>query len=526
MRTAFAAVSSRRMIVAFAFGIGLTNLSSHAASSLKDKATPESSSDESIATSYEHWMLHHQQKHSESPISTQKRKFSSSFVRSIKAEEEREKRSAQADQKMAIAYSAWPILRVSTPATRSDAGHDEALLGSWWGIRPTLARYGIVLNVNYFGMAVGNVSGGMRKGADYAGQTSLGIDADWGLLAGLNGFSTHLFFLNRSGRPVGRDYVGDSVFNENNIYGAGGNVIAHLGYAFIEQKLWHDRLDLMAGRMGAAMLFNASPIFCDFFSFGLCPTPRAISGGSQDAFVMPPQNNWSLYASLSLDHDLYLRTGINAVGGALGGSSGFNWSSQGVTGVMLPFEAGWSPHWGKSQKPVHLRAGFYASTAQASDIALNRQGNLLALSGGAPLEHRGYFAAWAGGDIMLLRQTAAPDGGLLFFFNYTHSDDRLSIYRDMGVAGFEDRGFWTKRPQDRIGLLFVWSEQSAWLRKRLRAAHLSDVQNHTGVLEAQYGAHIAAGTFLTPDIQYVIRPGAAGAYHNAVVLGTSLQVGL
>lgn len=127
---------------------------------------------------------------------------------------------------------------------------------------------------------------------------------------------------------------------------------------------------------------------------------------------------------------------------------------------------------------------------------------------------------------MLLRQTAAPDGGLVFFFNYTHSDDRISIYRDMGVAGFEDRGFWTKRPQDRIGLLFVWSEQSAWLRKRLRAAHLPDVQNHTGVLEAQYCAHIAAGTFLTPDIQYVIRPGAAGAYHNAVVLGTSLQVGL
>jgi len=508
------------VIVAFAFGIGLTALSSRAASPLQDQANPES-----IATSYEHWMLHHQRKRPESAISAQRWKFSSSFVRSIKAEDERQKRSAQADQKMAIAYSAWPILQVSTPATRLGVQHDEALLGDWWGIRSALARYGIVLNVNYFGMAVGNVSGGMRKGADYAGQTSVSVDADWGLLAGLHGFSTHLFFLNRSGRPVGRDYVGESVFNENNIYGAGGDVIAHLGYAFIEQKLWHDRLDLMAGRMGAAMLFNASPIFCDFFSFGLCPTPRAVSGGSQGAFIMPPQNNWYFYASLSLDHDLYLRTGINAVGGALGGPSGLNWSDHGVTGVMLPVEAGWTPHWGKSQKPVHLRAGFYASTAQASDIALNRQGNLLALSGGAPLEHRGYFAAWAGGDVMLLRQTAAADGGLLFFFNYTHSDDRISIYRDMGVAGFEDRGFWAKCPQDRVGLLFVWSEQSAWLRKRLRAAHLSDTQNHTGVLEAQYGAHIASGTFLTPDIQYVIRPAAAGIYHNAVVLGTSLQIG-
>jgi len=41
------------MIVAFAFGIGVAGFSSRAAAPLKDQAAPESSSDESIATSYE-----------------------------------------------------------------------------------------------------------------------------------------------------------------------------------------------------------------------------------------------------------------------------------------------------------------------------------------------------------------------------------------------------------------------------------------------------------------------------------------
>ncbi|MCX2562187.1 carbohydrate porin [Acetobacter farinalis] len=471
-----------------------------------------------------------------SPPVTHKRSAGTQLARTPE-----QSRLEAADARMAAIYAAWPVIRPPTPEAPPTHPYQERFFGNWAGLLPHLSQYGITLSANYLGMAVGNVAGGMRRGVDYAGQISTALDVDWGRLANMHGFSTHLFLLNRTGRPVGRDYVGDSVFNENEIYGAGGNVIAHLGYAFAEQKLWHERLDLMAGRMGAAMLFNASPLYCDFFSFGLCPTPRAITGGSQNAFIMPPQNNWSFYASLLLAHDVYLRSGINAVGGPLGGRSGFNWSSHGVTGVMLPFEAGWTPRWGADHKPFHLQAGFYGATAQADDIALNRVHQLRALAGGQPLEHRGYLAAWAGGDIMILRQTSAPDGGLVAFFNYNHSDDRISPYRDMGILGAEDRGFWSTRPQDRLGFLFLWSRQSHWLAQHQKRAgmenvgvgsigsmnaEIGNIQSQTGLLEFQYGAHIAPGTILTPDVQYVIRPGATGRYHNATVLGASLQASL
>nr|WP_298796421.1 carbohydrate porin [uncultured Acetobacter sp.] len=442
------------------------------------------------------------------------------------SEEQARREAEEADARMAATYAAWPMIRQPETTPSATPSYKDRLFGDWAGLLPRLSRYGITLSANYLGMAVGNVSGGMRKGVDYAGQTSVSLDVDWSKSTHLHGFSTHIFLLNRTGRPVGRDYVGDNIFNENEIYGAGGNVIAHLGYAFAEQKLWHDQLDLMAGRMGAAMLFNASPIYCDFFSFGACPSPRAITGGSQNAFIMPPQNNWSFYASLSLAHNIYLRSGVNAVGGQLGGRSGFNWSNHGVTGVMLPFELGWTPTWGKDHKPIHLRAGFYGSTAQAEDIALNRSHQLLITTGGSPLERRGSMAAWAGGDVMLFRQTAASDGGLVGFFNYNHSDDRISIYRDMGLIGAEDRGFWSARPLDRLGFMFLWSRQSHWLARHQKQGGIGQTQSHTGIIEFQYSAHIAPGMILTPDIQYVIRPGATGRYRNAVVPGVSLQVGL
>ncbi|MXV44360.1 hypothetical protein GS501_04775 [Saccharibacter sp. 17.LH.SD] len=521
-----------RLAIFFAVIIGLSSIdiasyasdrpySSHnSLTHNENDASISAQADDAMADTYDRWLERHQK------IRIHERKSHSQIVSKSAYRDylEQQKQIQRADEQMAAVYATWPILKQPS-SIRPGTQYDDALLGSWWGLKPFLADHGVVLSVNYLGMIVGNVSGGMRHGEDYAGQISAGLDIDWGVLAGLKGFSTHIFLLNRTGRPVGRDYVGDSVFNENEIYGAGGDVIAHLGYAFVEQKLFHNHLDLMAGRMGSAMLFNSSPIYCDFLSFGFCPAPRAITGGSQGAFVMPPQNNWSFYANVTLPHNIYVRTGINAAGGLLGGRSGFNWSSHGVTGVMFPFELGWTPQWGKDNKPIHLRAGFYGSTSQASDVALNQHGHLMALEGGPALNHRGFFAAWAGGDIMLIRQTQAPNGGLVFFFNYDHSDNKISIYQDMGLVGFEDRGFWKSRPLDRIGVLFIWSKQSTWLSQRIRMAGLPGAQSHTGILEAQYGAHIAPGTILTPDIQYVIRPGATRTYHNAIVLGTSLQVG-
>ncbi|QDH16991.1 carbohydrate porin [Swingsia samuiensis] len=445
--------------------------------------------------------------------------------------EEREK-SIIADKKMASIYTAWPLLPTTTKRNQltrtTDPSKSDNLFGDWWGMRSYLEKNGIGLSVNYLGEMAANVSGGMRKGADYAGQVSAAIDLNWETLIGWKGFSSHVLFMNRSGRPAGRDYVGDSIFNENEIYGAGGNVVAHLAYAYVQQMLWKNRIGIIAGRTGAAVYFNSSPIYCHFLSFGMCPTPRTITGGSSNAFVMPPQHNWAAFTGLTLPYNTYIRTGISAVGGQLGGHSGFNWSNHGVNGVMIPAEIGWTPSYGKNKNPIHLKAGFYGSTASAPDVAVNTTGQILAIRGGDAQQHRGYFAEWAGGDVMLLRHGSDPDEGLILFADYTHTNNKISIYQDMGLIGFEDRGFWKKRPLDSAGLMFIYSKQSQWLQNRLsddpRTAKMA--QSHTSIIELQYGLHAMRGIVIVPDFQYVFRPGGAGRYNDAAVLGLRLQAAL
>jgi carbohydrate-selective porin OprB len=44
------------------------------------------------------------------------------------------------------------------------------------------------------------------------------------------------------------------------------------------------------------------------------------------------------------------------------------------------------------------------------------------------------------------------------------------------------------------------------------------------VLEGTYNIHIAPGLHVQPDVQYIINPGAAGQYPNAVVLGVQVSI--
>ena len=75
-----------------------------------------------------------------------------------------------------------------------------------------------------------------------------GVDIDWQRLAGFAGFSTHVIMVNRWGANDSTLF-GDHLLPVQEIYGAGGDVAAHLVSAYVQEKLFGGRLDLAAGRM-------------------------------------------------------------------------------------------------------------------------------------------------------------------------------------------------------------------------------------------------------------------------------------
>jgi carbohydrate-selective porin OprB len=52
------------------------------------------------------------------------------------------------------------------------------MLGDLWGLRPALAKYGIILGVLETDELLGNATGGTHRGADYDGLTQMVLQMD------------------------------------------------------------------------------------------------------------------------------------------------------------------------------------------------------------------------------------------------------------------------------------------------------------------------------------------------------------
>ncbi|RUT24129.1 carbohydrate porin, partial [Asaia sp. W19] len=112
----------------------------------------------------------------------------------------------------------------------------EAIFVNPLGVNAWLRERGIAIlldNTNEMsGMLNAPTKGlGLRQGASNAGQYSMENDIDWERLAGWTGFSTHDVIVGRYGIPASRMF-GDNLNPSQEIYGGGGNVVVHLGYAY------------------------------------------------------------------------------------------------------------------------------------------------------------------------------------------------------------------------------------------------------------------------------------------------------
>ena len=357
---------------------------------------------------------------------------------------------------------------------------------------------------------------------DYADQRAVGLNIDWEKLAGLNGFQTKTLFVNRGGRAVGSDYVGDTIFNENEIQGGAGNVAIHLAYIYGVETLFGGKVVANVGRLSEGLFFNASPIYCSFLNFALCPAARALTGGSTNSFNMSPANVWGGVVKVKPGGDVYATIGAFEAGGRAGGRSGFSWSTDKDTGVTIPVEVGWVP---KGDHPSHLKAGFYYTSADAADVLEDVNGNPEILTGLPSKIRSSHLGEWAAADVTLMLH--GKGGGLVAFADYVHTDGDISEFNDLAFFGFEDSVLFESRPADSFGVQFTYGHQSRQLEhlQEIVAAESAAAgrptvypQTNEYVLEAQYDAHVFNGVDLQPDVQYVIRPNATSQYDNALVL--------
>lgn len=409
--------------------------------------------------------------------------------------------------------------------------YDDTLFGDWGGVRSRLYAQGIDIRLDYTAEIAGNVSG-ERTGFDYAHQFGFTADVDWQKLAGVPGLSTHLAIINRAGRNLGSDYVGDHLSQPDEIFGATFDRLLYLVYLYGEEKLLDDRLDVAVGHMPMGLDFATSPLDCVPISLSpQCGVPRALANST--AFTTWPQSQWGGRVRGQLTPEIYIMTGGYQVQPfPASGVSGFDWSLRG-TGVAIPVELGWEPVLGPDKLPGHYKIGFVHDTSDYPDLLYNDLGQPLAFSSAPASIHHGRDGFWVMGDQMLWRNGPGANQGVILLASYGHSSSKTSVTSDTAFAMLLDQGFLPSRPNDSADIAVGWFGISDRLHQLqeldvdtgLPVAHGSiGPQANEYVLEADYTAAIYRGVTLEPGIQYFVNPNADRLVKNAVVFAARLHV--
>jgi porin len=424
------------------------------------------------------------------------------------------------------AISIGPSEALSPPGAPS-APPVEHLLPDYGGYRAALSRVGIELQLNWIAEVAGNVSGGTRRSASYAGQVGFQADIDWEKLANVRGLSTHVVIVNRQGSNVGSNF-GDTLNQVQEIYGAGGNTVVHLVYAYAEESLLNGRVNLAVGRAPELNDFSASPLYCNFINNSLCGNPKALPE-SGVGFSSYPDAVFFGRIRVRPTANTYIQTGIYEVNQNLYTypqfRTGFKFNGSRDTGVMIPVEAAYEPSIGPQALPGHYKVGFGYDTSTYPKY-LTTAASVLAGRGNG---NDNKYGIWVLADQMVYRTGPGPTDGLTLLAGYVHTNPSVSNYANQVFAGAVYKNFWHERPQDTISFLFNYANISGALGNQQSldlafglptvGSSTNAVQKHQEIIELNYNIHVTQGVSFQPLFQYYFRPNGVNNIKDAAILG-------
>lgn len=434
---------------------------------------------------------------------------------------------------IAVAAGASVARAQSAPASQAptqavDTPPVERVFGDWGGIQPALQQRGVSLQLSGVAELAGNFSGGVRQGTTSANQVALNVDINFERLSGIEGFSTHVIFVNRSGGSDS-ELFGDHILPVQQIYGAGGGAGVHLVSAFAEETLFDNRFDFAFGRMNVENDFASSSLYCNFMTNALCGDPKALPAGDIGHSAYP-DGVWAARLRLRPTSQSYIVAGVYEVNQGLYGNkyfrNGFEFDTSQDTGVYIPVEVAWEPKLGQDGMPGHYKLGMGYDTSRSFkdfDSAL-----IASAPGFSRQMHTGNVQVWGLADQMLVRNGPGDDQGLIALAGFILNDPNNTADAEQYYAGLIEKGFWRSRPQDSMNLLFTYVDVSSRLIGVERVEQALDLplsnnatglQSHEAVFELDYNIHVFRGINFRPDFQYVFRPNAQANIRDAVVMG-------
>lgn len=408
------------------------------------------------------------------------------------------------------------------------------MLGDLGGSRTALSEQGYDFKIDYTGEMGSNLHGGSDhdRTARYSDQWAFGSHLDLQKILGWHDAEFQLTITERSGNNISNDRINDprvgGFTSSQEVWGRGQTW--RLTQMWYQQKFFDQKLDIKVGRFGEGEDFNSFP--CDFQNLAFCGSQ--VGNWVGGIWYNWPVSQWALRVKYHLTPELYAQIGAFEQNPSnLDRGNGFKLSGSGTQGALLPVELVWTPTF--HDLPGEYRAGYYYSSAKASDVYKDRHDQPAAVSGEAYRSASSKHGVWLGVQQQVTSLASDHSRGLSVFANATMHDKKTNAVDNYVQAGVVYKGPFDARARDDIGFAVARVHVNPAYRKNAKARNQAralydfddgaylPVQDTEYSAELYYGVHVSNWLTVRPNLQYIRHPGAVAQVDDALVGGIKLQ---
>lgn len=390
--------------------------------------------------------------------------------------------------------------------TPSDVLHNERLTGDSWGARNWLQSKGIDFSLSMTAIYQHNARGGLdtHNGHDISGSVDAQLTLDFEQMELWKGGVLYVLAESSWNRDIGIDKVGNLFKVNGDAYL--GDYALQVSELWFQQSLLDDKVRVKVGKMDLMIDFDLNAVANDEKTQFL--NPALVNMGN----IPFPDYAQGIMAAIQPANSFYLWAAI-ADAQANGRHTGFDTLYHDECHTFSILELGllpvWKTPWGRLPGGYRLMLWykpeprpFLTNTTDA-------------------LRHKTDDVGFAFNmDQMLWKENPASDDdaqAIRMFFRYGYAHDDVHLIEHFWSMGAQYRGIFPTRDDDILAFAFA----QGIIGNRSSNAGFGDRES---IYELYYNIALLPWLSLTPDFQWIHRPGGTHAIPDSLVVGLRMQM--
>ena len=250
-------------------------------------------------------------------------------------------------------------------------------------------------------------------------------------------------------------------------------------------------------------------------------------------FTWWPASSWGAHAKAWLTPNVYAQVGVYEVNPERSRDSdhGFDWDTQGSTGVDIPFALGYRTTAETDRYPRMYEIGGWFDEADYTDPLRDANGAAAVTSGQPYAIRNGRSGVFARFEQAVWKPEAEGDRELIMFGAALATTSGETVESDFQQLGLVMKGPFAARPKDSLAFVATRQGYADDALENLRLSRASAGGTGTPpdaqiMMELSYGFQVTPQLRIQPNVHYIVNPDQLNAPLRKADLPDALVVGL